>query len=568
MLKMLKQTKPYKTEDKMKVRLILTSIITVISVSVYGQTNVNWNEGQLLIRLNSDTETGALLKEFIDLELKDAKLISKHMNIWKFEYNSNLATIDAAIKRVNSSSNVMTVQRNHILTQRATVPNDAGFGQQWQYVQTNDKDIDADLAWDETTGGLTPNGDTIVVCVIDDGVNLSHPDLIPNLWVNHNEIPNNNIDDDGNGYVDDVKGWNAYDQGNNVSHTPPWGGHGSAVAGIVGAKGNNNIGVTGVNWDVKLMIVKGGGNESEAIAAYSYALENRKLYNSSNGAYGAYVVATNASWGVNGGQASNAPLWCAMYDTLGNYGILNAGATINGNENIDVFGDLPTQCPSDFLIAVTNTDQNDNKVTQAGYGAINIDLGAPGEGTWTVADQATGSGYSGFGGTSGATPHVAGTIGLLYSVECMSFAETAKNNPKLAAEMVRGYILNSVDANASLVGITVTEGRLNVNGSVQALLSDCGGLGIEERHSNLSNNLVVYPNPIQNNLINVAFSSEQNGVGYIEISDITGKIISKETIQVLSDQNTYELYLPQMSNGIYNLKIVSGSKSTAVKFVK
>ena len=102
-----------------------------------------------------------------------------------------------------------------------------------------------------------------------------------------------------------------------------------------------------------------------------------------------------ASWGVDFGDPADAPLWCALYDTLGENGILSCGATINGNQNVDIIGDLPTACPSEYLITVTNTDITDNKVVNAGYGLETIDLGAPGQGAYTTQ---SGNGYGGFGG--------------------------------------------------------------------------------------------------------------------------------------------------------------------------
>ena len=195
---------------------------------------------------------------------------------------------------------VMMCQLNHIIDQRVTVPNDPQYNQQWQYDNdgsnggTVNADIDAPEAWDITTGGLTATGDTIVVCVIDDGIDVNHSDFGDNLWVNYAEIPNNNIDDDNNGFVDDYLGWNADDNNDDIGNSN--GSHGTPVAGIVGAKGNNGIGVAGVNWDVKLMIVPGGGNEAQALAAYDYPYTMRKIYNQTNGAQGAFVVSTNASW--------------------------------------------------------------------------------------------------------------------------------------------------------------------------------------------------------------------------------------------------------------------------------
>jgi subtilisin family serine protease len=308
-----------------------------------------------------------------------------------------------------------------------------------------------------------------VVCVIDDGIQSTHPDIAPNLWVNEAEIPNNGIDDDDNGFVDDYRGW---DTGANTDAVYDGGGHGTPVAGIVGAKGNNGIGVSGVNWDVKLMIVQGGtGVESEVLEAYSYPLTMRLMYNESNGEEGAFVVSTNASWGVDFGQPADAPLWCAFYDELGEAGILSCGATINGNQNVDVVGDLPTACPSEYLISVTNMNRNDIKVTGAGYGLETIDLGAFGQDTWTTNGF---GGYSGFGGTSGATPHVSGIIALMYSLPCPELMSLAQADPAAAAALVRDAIFEGVDPNESLEGITTTGGRLNAFNTAQLLLSTCG----------------------------------------------------------------------------------------------
>lgn len=529
-------------------------LATAVGFNSSAQENINYIQGDLLIQVTEDFNPNSLRSDFENLNITNSQLISSDMRIWKVQYDNSEINIDKAIETMYQRNYVITAQRNHKLKHRAT-PNDANFTQQWQYEQGNDKDIDAVEAWDETTGGLTANGDTIVVCVIDDGVNEAHPDLTPNLWRNIHEIPNNNIDDDGNGYVDDIKGWNPSSNSDAVAHTAFWEGHGSAVAGIVGAKGNNNIGVTGVNWDVKLMIVKGGGQEAQAIAAYSYALANRKLYNSTNGQKGAFVVATNASWGINGGQASQAPLWCAMYDTLGNHGVLNAGAGPNANTNVDVDGDLPTQCPSDYLITLTNTNSNDVKVTQAGYGTNSIDLGAPGEGAYTV-DQFS-NGYAGFGGTSGATPHVAGTIGLLYSVNCLNFANLAKNDPSTAAEMVKQFILTTTDPLASLDGITVTGGRLNVNGAVQALKNSCSSLSIA---SNEENDFEIFPNPVDEKLtVEFPFASEKE----VRIFDFLGKthitITAKESIE--------EINVSQLNEGNYFIEISVDGNKQVEKFV-
>lgn len=407
------------------------------------------------------------------------KKISHPLDIWLLGFDEKTVNEEVLLSVIRNHPATALAQFNHLVTQRATLPNDSLINRQWQYNNTGagggrpDADIDADDAWDITTGGVTALGDTIVVCIIDDGLDLQHSDFGGNLWVNGGEIPNNGMDDDGNGYIDDYLGWNAYSDNDDIGDMGFGGGHGTPVAGIVGARGNNGTGVSGVNWQVKLMIVVGGGDEAEALEAYSYPLEMRMRYNQSQGASGAYVVATNASWGTDFGQPDEAPLWCAMYDTLGKYGVLNAGATINDEVDVDVMGDLPTGCPSDYLISVTNTNRNDNKIRFAGYGAISVDLGAPGEGTFTTD---YGNDYGPFGGTSGATPHVAGSVALLFSAPCSAFAQVARDYPEYTALFIKEKIMRGVDPLPSLQGITVTGGRLNVNNSLLDLMSECSDL--------------------------------------------------------------------------------------------
>ncbi len=459
----------------MKYTLILI-VALLFSFSAFAQ--MSFVEGEVLIRLQQNGNIKTVLNNFqgfngTDTNLEIDRKISKRMNIWLLKFNKNIPH-QAFLDALYMNDNVMEVQSNHSVELRNTIPNDIDYSSQWQYNNTGQSggtvgaDLDAELAWDVTTGGLTPFGDTIVVAAIDEGFDMSHPDLVENLWVNHNEIPNNGIDDDNNGFIDDYRGWNVH-QNNDVLTNGGW--HGTPVAGIMGAKGDNGIGVTGISWDVKVMCIRlTTTTEADVLEAYDYVLQNRILYNQTNGAAGAFVVATNSSWGINNGQPSQAPLWCAFYDTLGVHGVLSAGATANANFNIDATGDLPTACPSDYLLSITNLNHNDQKVTQAGYGLTTIDLGAYGEGTWTLADN---GGYAGFGGTSGATPHVAGTIGLLYSVPCPSFAILSKTNPDSAALLMKDFIMNGVTPNPSLQNITVTDGRLNILNSVNEMLNNC-----------------------------------------------------------------------------------------------
>ena len=400
-----------------------------------------------------------------DLQLKET--LSALSGIYLFSYDDVAMHEDMMLRTLNGLPFVEAAQLNHYVEERAT-PNDPQFGSQWHHIDDSDNDIDSDLAWDITTGGTTANGDRIVVAVLEGGgSNYNHVDLIDNHWVNSAEVPGNGIDDDGNGFVDDYNGWNAGSNNDAIAA----GGHGTSVSGMIGATGNNSNGGAGVNWDVDIMQVDMGGGltESNVIAAYNYPYTMRNLYNTSGGTQGAFVVATNASWGIDGANPANYPVWCAYYDDLGAVGILNCGATANNNVNIDVVGDMPTGCGSDYMVAVTATNSSDVR-TFSGYGATTIDLGAPGENVFLPSGS---TGYGGTSGTSFASPCVAGGIALVYSAPCADLASNALLTPQATADAVRSYILNGVDQVANLAGETVTGGRLNVRNALDLAIEDC-----------------------------------------------------------------------------------------------
>lgn len=460
-------------------RFIIT-LLLICSFSFWAQAQkLEYVQGQFIVQLDTHADVATFIRDFnnrYDYKLELEERVSPVLNVYTVNFDFTKQREGQVLRDLWMHPKVELAQRNHFVNLRQNIPDDPEFPNQWQYVNNGQDggvvgaDIDMPEAWEYATGGVTADGDTIVACIIDDGIDNDHNDIFPNLFINHAEIPDNGIDDDNNGFVDDYRGW---DTGSDSDAVYDGGGHGTPVTGIIGAKGNNGFGVAGVNWDVKLMIVQGGtGVESEVLEAYSYPLAFRRKYNQTDGAEGAFVVSTNASWGIDFGQPENAPLWCAFYDTLGLEGIISCGATINGNQDVDVIGDLPTACSSDYLISVTNMNRTDTKVTGAGYGAETIDLGAFGQQTWTVS---SGGGFGGFGGTSGATPHVTGTVALAYSLPCSGLMDLAKSDPGQAALLVRQAIFDGVDPNASLEGITTTGGRLNVNNTLELILGQyCG----------------------------------------------------------------------------------------------
>ena len=443
--------------------LCLFAILTAAGITATAQSEPHL-EGEFIVMFHKSENVKAFASE---MGIRWSEQLSGLSHIHLFRSEGSLDD-EKVLRLLSSDKRVEAAQFNHVVQERETVPNDPSFAQQWHHVQSGDHDIDSDLAWDITTGGATAAGDRIVVAVLEGGgSNYNHVDLIDNHWTNDAEVPGNGIDDDGNGFVDDYNGWNAGSNNDAIGA----GGHGTSVSGMIGAVGNNGNGGAGVNWDVEIMQVDMGGGltESNVIAAYNYPYTMRDLYNNSNGVSGAFVVATNASWGIDGANPANYPVWCAYYDDLGAVGILNCGATANNNVNIDVVGDMPTGCGSDYMIGVTATNSSDVR-TFSGYGATTIDLGAPGESVYLPSGS---SGYGNTSGTSFASPCVAGAIAMIYSAPCADLASSALVTPQVAADAVRGFILDGVDVVDNLVGETVTGGRLNVRNALDLAIGAC-----------------------------------------------------------------------------------------------
>ncbi len=450
----------------MKYALLLASLaLFVLSPRHVSAQGPEYVPGDILVMMAEGADPATVAAELatvkgVPTSLRVVQEVSAPMRAWLFHFDETRIAQPIMLREMRRHPGIQLAQNNHIIKERI-VPNDPQYGQQWHH-----QNIDSEAAWDVSTGGVTATGDTIVVCIIE-RADLPHADLIGNAWYNHAEIAGNGIDDDGNGYVDDFRGWNPPNNNDNVYN----GSHGTQVAGMIGAKGDNNLGVVGANWNVKMMVVNyGGTQEAQVVAAYTYPWVMRRRYNQSNGTQGAFVVATNASWGVNNGNPASAPLWCAMYDSLGVQGILSCGATSNSNVNVDVVGDLPTACASDYMISVTATNQNDMR-TFSGYGLTTIDVGAPGDNVRTTSQ---GGGYGNTSGTSFASPLTAGVIGLLYSAPCASLMALVHADPAAGAMYVRQALFDGTEQVGNLAGQTVTGGRISAGNSMALIMQGCG----------------------------------------------------------------------------------------------
>lgn len=423
---------------------------------------------QYIVMLKPGHTVEQLLKDAPDLKIKET--LSARMNIWLLERNTT-TTPEDYLAKLQSNSNIKLVQFNHLVKERSTIPNDTYFVSQWNMLNTGQNgflpgaDIDATEAWDINHNNLTANGDTIVVAIIDGKFDLAHEDI--NYFTNYNEVPGNGIDDDGNGYIDDVNGWNAFDDNGDINSTGSSAYHSTHLAGIAGAIGNNGKGVAGVCWGVKILPVNyGSATESNVMKSYNYVREMRILYDNTFGTKGAFVVSTNSSFGQDKEHPADYPIWCALYDSLGAQGILSAAATANGSWDVDVEGDIPTECPSKWLISVTNTNTQDRRNSGSAWGKVSIDLGAPGTNIYSTIPS---NNYSTMTGTSMSTPHVAGAIAALYATACKGLIDAYYQKPDSIALLIKEYLLNGTTWIPAMNNITTTGGRLNLLHAMQNL---------------------------------------------------------------------------------------------------
>lgn len=362
------------------------------------------------------------------------------MQVVRYDMDVPVAEAIAIVQAFTGSEILDVIEPNYQFSLQI-LPDDPALWRQYGLSNTGQTggcegaDIRAPEAWDLETGD--PG---VVVAVIDSGVDYTHPDLATNIWVNEDEVPRNWMDDDHNGYVDDVQGWN-FDNGTNN----PWdeNKHGTHVAGIIGAVGDNGRGVAGVCWNVSLMPLKfigsdGSGSSDAAIQAILYAVDN-----------GARVI--SSSWGGWGGsQALEAAIRTAEEAGV----LFIAAAGNNGLDNdLPLIRNYPSSYPLANIIAVAASADNDALASFTNYGRSTVDLAAPGVGIFSTVP---GGGYEALSGTSMAAPFVAGVAALIWSRE-----------PSLSHQQVLQRILNNVDPAPSFDSYLSAGGRLNAHAALR-----------------------------------------------------------------------------------------------------
>jgi subtilisin family serine protease len=402
----------------------------VVTKKEYGK-----NEVIVKFKQNMKTQEASTIEKGLGLE-KAKNLGPSGMKLYKIKKGS---TVEGTVAKLKQFKNVEFAEPNYKLQINAV--KDPYYNYLWglknvgQYVNgyygTAGIDINVESAWSKTTGA------NVIVGVIDSGIDINHPDLKNNIWVNKNEIPNDGIDNDNNGYIDDVNGWDFYHDDKTVYDSYDGEEHGTHVAGTIGASANTQ-GVIGVAPNVKIMSLKfigpdGTGWTSDAVEAIYYA---KKM--------GAHIL--NNSWGGSGYSQS-------LYDAIQSYGGLFVAAAGNDYQtNNDYYPYYPSSYDLPNILSVAAIDSYGYLAYFSNYGPKSVDIAAPGQ---NILSTAPNNKYQYMNGTSMATPHVTGAAALYLS-----------KNPKASATDVKESLMTHVKKLSSLSGLMVSGGLVDTGASL------------------------------------------------------------------------------------------------------
>lgn len=404
-------------------------------------------EGEVLVRFRTPPGGFEEARAAADVETAESETIARNgLRRWRAR---RLGT-RALIARLRANPDVEFVEPNYIIRIDA-VPNDPSFANLWGLFNSGQNiggagiagaDIDAPLAWDISTGSRDK-----VVGVIDTGIDYTHPDLAANIW----SAPTAFSVTVGGLVINCAAGTHGFNAINNTCNPMDDHSHGTHVSGTIGGVGNNGTGVVGVNWVASIMGLKflgssGSGSTSDAVKAIDFAIQTKTFFGSTGGAADVRVLSN--SWG--GGGFSQSLLDAINRANTAN--MLFVAAAGNDALNNDVYPNYPSNYSAPNVLAVAATTNRDQRSSFSNYGAVTVDLGAPGSSILSTTPNNT---YSYFNGTSMATPHVSGAAALLLSACTLTTAE------------LKSALMTGVDLVPAMSGITVTGGRLNVNNAIR-----------------------------------------------------------------------------------------------------
>ncbi len=414
---------------------------SVKNAASQGNSSVEMVADHMIVKLKKGASKKMLENICSQKGFSIRKQVKGTKDLFLVSFNVNHAnSLISAIGEMKKESGTVEYAEPDYIRHASLLPDDPKYqdGTLWGM----DK-ISAPSAWDINTGSKA-----VLVGVIDTGIDYNHEDLAANVWTNPGEIPANGIDDDGNGFIDDVHGWDA---ANGDGDPMDDHGHGTHCSGTIGGVGNNGIAIAGVNWNVSIIGLKfldagGSGATSDAVTCVNYATKMN-------------ADITSNSWGGGGYDQS-------LYDAIAANGKIFSAAAGNSGTDNDVTPNYPSNYDLDNIIAVAATDSNDDLAYFSCYGLTSVDLAAPGVGIYS---SLPGNSYDAWDGTSMATPHVSGTVALLLA------ADNA-----LSPAQIKSFILDNADPVPALDGKCVTGARLNVFKALQSVkfisvLSPAGG---------------------------------------------------------------------------------------------